>query len=142
MAFTPLNRPRALQQEPFRSTPAQCIRLASHRAHSGGGKLLIFWLGLEVAQKVGLIHKRQMVSLLVDDDGPVRRIAIRPDPLGDFRASRRLSAFSVHVDMVTTDKLLGSDGHVWCTIPGDELVYSAGMVAFPFAVERLQLGGH
>ena len=142
MTFTPIRRPTPLQPEPFATTPGGSIRLASHLTRSGGSSpLLIFWLSLEVAEAIGLVEKREAVSLLVDNSCAILRVAIQRNPHGDFRAARRSNAYSVHTDTITAGRLLGEDGYVWDIVGHEHLSFSPNMVVFPLPVRPITRRG-
>ncbi len=107
MTFTPIVRGRAAPAAGFSATPPDSIRLSSYRPAKNSKWLLVIWLGTEVASAMGLEDRREMVEILSDNSGGNLRVAIRRSADGEFFASKKLRAYSVHLDAAATASLNG-----------------------------------
>lgn len=130
MTFTPINRGKAAPAAGFSATPPDSVRLATYRPSKVSKRLLIIWLGDEVATAIGLRDRREMVEILSDNSGETLRVAIRRSADGEFFASKKLRAYSVHLDaaasaLLVDDELIGRG-----IIGPDQLRIEGDMVAF------------
>ena len=132
MTLRKISRARPVATPSFCATPAGAVRVASHRC--GSGKLLMIWLGRDVAANLGLVEDRHLADVLVDDTASALRLGIRPSVSGEFRVSRRGQSFAVYIDRATAGELL-ADNYAWDIIPPEELEFSGTMVAFDLPVK-------
>ena len=138
MTFTPINRGKAAPAAGFSATPPDSVRLASYRPSKQSKRLLIIWLGTEVASAIGLRDRREMVEILSDDSGGTMRVAIRRSADGEFFASKKLRAYSVHLDAAASALLVGDELIGRGIVGPDRLQIEGDMVVFAMPDARLQ----
>lgn len=131
MSFRSVSRVKPMAPEPFCATPADCVRLAAHRAPGGRGSITIIWIGSNIAAKLGLSERRHVVDLMIDDEAEHLRLAITKRDGADFCATRRGRSHCVYLDAQTSGQFFrmsfGSEtikpdavtinGHVSFTVP-------------------------
>lgn len=130
MSFVAIERTHTQPAANKGGTPVDGLRLASHRMRKNGPELLIIWVGEQLAASIGLVERRESVSLYLDQSGRAPRLAFRCDPSGQFIAARRLRGFSIHADARTSRKIMGISRYLWTVIPRENLAVEDGQVSF------------
>lgn len=130
MTFQKLQRAVPPRPQGFCATPDDAIRLTSYRPRAASRRVLVIWIGATLGADFGFVAKREGVSLLTGRTDSALRVAIERDANGQFWASRKMRAFSIHIDSFTAEDLLKHARFPSGIIPPQEIQLEAGRLIF------------